>query len=61
MLVLLPTTSNKLEAKWQGPYLVEKRVGKVDYHIEIHNRKKKNRVLHVNMLQKWNAREPSMD
>ena len=37
VLVLLPTTTNKLEAKWQGPYRVEKRVGKVDYHVKMHD------------------------
>ena len=59
VLVLLPT-STKLEAKWQGPYLVEKHVGKVDYHVKMHDRKK-NSIFHVNMLQKWNAREPCVD
>ena len=57
----MPTSTNKLESKWQGLYLVEKHVGKVDYHVKMHDRKKKNRIFHVNMLQKWNAREPSMD
>lgn len=54
VFVLFPTSTNKLEAKWQGPYLVEKRVGKVDYHVKIHDRKKENQIFHVNMLQKWN-------
>jgi hypothetical protein len=34
VLLLLPTTSNKLMAKWQGPYRVLKRIGKVSYWIE---------------------------
>ena len=45
----------------RSPYLVEKCVGKVDYHVKMHDRKKNNRIFHVNTLQKWNVREPSMD
>ena len=33
VLVLLPTSSHKLSARWQGPYKVERRVGKVNYLI----------------------------
>ena len=35
VLVLLPTSSNKLLAEWQRPYQVVKRVGKVNYEIKI--------------------------
>ena len=38
MLVLLPTSTNKLLAEWQGPYKVVKRMGEVDYQIEMHDR-----------------------
>ena len=31
VLVLLPTTTNKLLAQWQGPYRVLCWIGKVDY------------------------------
>jgi len=33
VLVLLPTSSNKLLAQWQGPYRVLHRVGKVNYEV----------------------------
>jgi len=33
--VLLPTSSNKLLAQWQGPYRILRRVGKVDYEVLI--------------------------
>ena len=53
VLILLPTTTNKLQAQWQGPYQVVKRVSKVDYLVNLHDRRKKNRVYHVNMLRKF--------
>ena len=53
VLVLLPTSSNKLLAQWQGPYRVVKRLGKVNYVVDMHDRKKRKRVFHVNMLRKW--------
>jgi len=59
VLVLLPTTTNKLMAEWQGPYRITKRVGEVDYQIYMHDRRKKNRLFHVNMLRKWCVPEPA--
>ena len=54
VLVLLPTASSKLLAQWQGPYEVVKLVGKANYLVEMPDRRKKKKVLHVNMLKKWN-------
>ena len=44
VLVLLPSTTSKLTAQWQGPYQVLSRVGKVNYliHMEYVKIKKKN-------------------
>ena len=58
VLVLLPTTTNKLLAQWQGPYRVLRRIGKVDYVIDMHDRRKRHRTFHVNMLRKWH--EPAV-
>ena len=55
VLVLLPTSSHKLLAEWQGPYAVTKRVGKVDYEVRMTDRRKPNRVFHVNMLREWHS------
>ena len=55
VLVLLPTTENKLTAQWQGPYKVLKQIGKVNYCVDMHDRRKRRRVFHVNMLRKWHA------
>ena len=32
-----------------------KRVGKVDYTIDMHNKKKRHRTFHINMLRKWHT------
>ena len=55
VLVLLPTSSHKLSAQWQGPYKVEKRVGKVNYVIDMHDRRKRKRVFHINMLREFHS------
>ena len=53
VLVLLPTSSSKLLAQWQGPYSVVRPVGKVNYLIDMHDRRRRKRVLHINMLKQW--------
>ncbi len=53
VLVLLPTSTSKLLAEWQGPYSIIKPVGKVTYEVDMHDRRKRKRVFHVNMLKKW--------
>ena len=53
VLVLLPTSSSKLLAQWQGPYQVVKRVGKVNY---LYDHRKRKRVFHINMLRAFQVR-----
>ena len=53
VLVLLPTSTNKLLAKWQGPYAVVWRVGQVVYEINMHDRRRRKQRFHVNMLREW--------
>ena len=43
VLVLLPTSSNKLLAQWQGPYYVLCKTGKVNYEIDMKDKKKEKR------------------
>ena len=52
-LVLLPTSANKLFARWQGPYKVVRKVGKVNYEVNMADKRKRKRILHINLLQKW--------
>ena len=52
VLVLLPTSSNKLLAQWQGPYDVLRKTGKVNYEIDMmKDKKKEKKIFHVNMLK----------
>jgi hypothetical protein len=56
VLVLLPMTAKCLEAEWQGPYPITRKIGKVDYEVNVGKSRKQLRVYHVNMLKKWRAR-----
>ena len=47
VLVLLPSSTNKLWVQWQGPYEIKRRIGKVDYEVEMFDKRKRKRVLHV--------------
>lgn len=59
VLILLPSDSNKLLMQWQGPYQIVKRLGKVDYQLEV---KGKVKTYHANMLKKYVERcEPVVD
>ncbi|TWW71979.1 SCAN domain-containing protein [Takifugu flavidus] len=61
VLLLLPSSDNKLLAKWQGPYTVTRKMGAVTYEIDMPDRRKKRQVFHVNMLKRWNERvEPEV-
>ena len=56
VLVLLPTFTNKLLAQWQGPYQIVTRMGKPNYLLDMHDRRKRQRVFHVNMLKGYQVR-----
>ncbi len=55
VLVLLPTAATKLFAQWQGPYKVTRNIGKVNYELDMSNRRKRKRILHINLLRKWHT------
>ena len=55
VLVLLPTSNNKLLAEWQGPYQITRRVSKVNYEVRMTHRRKQKQILHINMLRAWHA------
>ena len=58
VLVLLPTSSTKLLAKWQGPFVVTRRVGDVDYEVARTDRGESKQVYHINLLKRWNDAVP---
>ena len=53
VLVLLPTSSNKLLMHWRGPYTITKQVAGNNYKI---NTKNKFKTYHANMLKPYFAR-----
>lgn len=55
VLLLLPTTANKLQMQWKGPYTVVK-VIKNDYKIDTG---KDQKIYHANMLKAYTQRKPA--
>ncbi len=60
VLVLLPTSSSKLLAKWQGPFEVTQRVGDLNYEVVRTDRSGARQIYHLNLLKKWSEVEPVM-
>ena len=56
VLVLLPLIGKPLQAKFFGPYVIERRIGEVDYVVRTPDRRKSRRVVHVNLLRKYISR-----
>lgn len=50
VLLLLPSSTCKLLAKWQGPYTVTQIMGPVTYEIHHPNKQKMKQTYHVNLL-----------
>lgn len=57
VLLLLPTSDNKLLTKWHGPYEVTRRTGKVTYELFMPERVKKYQTFHVNLLKEFQVRQ----
>ncbi|CAM4612755.1 unnamed protein product [Leuciscus chuanchicus] len=60
VLVLLPTSSSKLLAKWQGPFEVTRRIGDLNYEVARTDRGGAHQVYHLNLLKKWSEVESVM-
>ncbi len=60
VLVLLPTSSSKLLAKWQGPFEVTQRVGDLNYEVIRTDRSGTRQIYNLNLFKKWNEVEPVM-
>lgn len=60
VLLLLPLIGKPLQAKYCGHYVVEKRLGGVDYVVKTHDRRKTKRVVHANLMKKYIARNPPL-
>ncbi len=60
VLVLLPSSSSKLLAKWQGPFEVTLRVGDLNYEVIRMDWSGARQIYHLNLLKKWSEVEPVM-
>ena len=55
VLILLPTSNNKLLAEWRGPYSITRKVSDVNYEVQITDGRRRKRIFHVNMLREWHS------
>ena len=53
VIVLLPTSTQKLRAQWQGPYTIIRKLGEANYIVDMRDKEKRYRTFHVNMLKRW--------
>ncbi|KAK7939317.1 hypothetical protein WMY93_002643 [Mugilogobius chulae] len=53
VLLLLPSSTCKLLAKWQGPYTIVRKMGPVTYEVHHPDKKRPKQTYHVNLLKEW--------
>lgn len=53
VLLLLPSSTSKLLAKWQGPFTVLRKMGPVTYEIHHPEKRKAKQTYHINLLKEW--------
>ena len=51
VLALIPIPGDPIRARFSGPYVVHKKLNDVDYIIKTPERRKQQRLCHVNMLK----------
>ncbi|XP_072171900.1 uncharacterized protein [Diadema setosum] len=56
VLVLLPFPGEPLKAKFSGPYVVSRKLNEVNYIITTPDRRKRQRVCHINMIKMYHER-----
>ncbi|KAJ1146661.1 hypothetical protein NDU88_012925 [Pleurodeles waltl] len=52
-LVLLPSTDNKLLARWQGPFEVTAQINPTTYRLAIPHGSGREQIYHINLLKNW--------
>uniref|UniRef100_A0A9J7WVK0 ribonuclease H n=1 Tax=Cyprinus carpio carpio TaxID=630221 RepID=A0A9J7WVK0_CYPCA len=60
VMVLVPTTTCKFLASWQGPYTVTERIGPVTYRVRQPGRRREDQLYHVNLLKCWVGTGPQL-
>ena len=56
LFVFLPIPGSALQAKFTGPYVIEKKLSETDYVLRTPDRRRKTCVCHVNMLKPYVVR-----
>ena len=56
VLVHLPLIGKEMRGAWQGPYLVQNKVGSHTYIIHMPDKRIKHRTFHVNAIKPWTPR-----
>lgn len=57
VLVLLPTSANKLLTKWLGLFEITRKVGPIDYDIHRPRHVREHQIYHVNVSKAWRELE----
>ena len=57
VLALLPITGKPLQARYYGPYTVDKQISDVNYIVNTPGRRKQKQLCHVNMLKQYIDRD----
>ena len=59
VLVLLPVPQSPLQAKFFGPYTIEKNLSDLNYIVHTPGRRKQKQLCHINMLKEYYDRNSS--
>ena len=59
VLALLPIPGKPLQARYYGPYTVDKKISDVNYNVNTPGRRKQKQLYHVNMLKQYTDRDSS--
>ena len=57
--MLLPVPQNHLQAKFFGPYTIEKKLSDLNYIVHTPGRQKQKQLCHINMLKEYFDRNSS--
>ena len=61
VLVFLPITEHSLQAKYFGPYVIDRKINDLNYVVNTPGRRKENRVCHINMIKEYFNRNNDSD
>ncbi|XP_064469691.1 uncharacterized protein LOC135384419 [Ornithodoros turicata] len=58
VLILLPTSNNKLVMHWKGPFPVTSKKSDLDYEVDLGSKRK---IFHINMLKRYEERKEAAE